>query len=373
MNLISVSNGDSFICIENKDNTKKHIINAPVFEVDKKEVGGNSLFLIGQKECKSLRNGGNELTFDYTFNNDNNLKLKLILRYFPNSPFIRYKYVLSSSEKRVLTKNKCKDNILYTGFKESGLNKLTEIQFSQFESIAHSFMPNFEQRDENELSEGVECPGPIILLEDNDFSSLMAYEHGAEYPDTYLMFDAIKKDNTLNLNIRAFKGNYYNGQIIDSKHPFESPWFHFALCEGSKNELLKYYREFFLKYISENTESRKPYIYYNTWNYQERNRYYRNLPYLYSMNQDRIMKEIDIAHQMGVDVFVIDTGWFDKTGDWLVNTNEFPDGLKSVKEKLNRYHMKLGLWFNPIVAAKTSEIYKAHPEYVISKDGVANF
>ena len=68
--------------------------------------------------------------------------------------------------------------------------------------------------------------------------------------------------------------------------------------------------------MTQNAESRKPYIFYNTWNFQERNRWWYGNAYLESMRQDRILAEIDVAHQMGIDVFVLDTGWYEKTGDW---------------------------------------------------------
>ena len=41
-----------------------------------------------------------------------------------------------------------------------------------------------------------------------------------------------------------------------------------------------------------------------------------------------------------------------------------------VKAKLDGYGMRLGLWFNPIVAAKSTRIYREHPEYVVNRDGV---
>ena len=59
-----------------------------------------------------------------------------------------------------------------------------------------------------------------------------------------------------------------------------------------------------------NAESRKPYIFYNTWAYQERNKWWNGKTYLDSMNQDRMLAEIDVAHRMGIDVFVLDTGWY---------------------------------------------------------------
>jgi len=39
-----------------------------------------------------------------------------------------------------------------------------------------------------------------------------------------------------------------------------------------------------------------------------------------------ILAEIEVAHRMGVEVFVIDTGWCEKTGDWAASTSRFPRG-----------------------------------------------
>jgi alpha-galactosidase len=72
---------------------------------------------------------------------------------------------------------------------------------------------------------------------------------------------------------------------------------------------------------------------------------------------------------MGVDVFVIDTGWYEKTGDWRVSRERFPDGLGPIKAKLDGYGMKLGLWFNPVIAAVSSRMRAEHDECVMSRDG----
>ena len=72
---------------------------------------------------------------------------------------------------------------------------------------------------------------------------------------------------------------------------------------------------------------------------------------------------------MGIDVFVIDTGWYEKTGDWQVSQKRFPDGLKAIKARLDQYGMKLGLWFAPPSAALTSAGLTNHQDCVISKNG----
>jgi len=118
-----------------------------------------------------------------------------------------------------------------------------------------------------------------------------------------------------------------------------------------------------------NAASRKPYIFYNTWAYQERNKWWNGKKFLDSMHHERILNEIDVAHRMGIEVFVLDTGWYEKTGDWRVSLSRFPDGLKAVRKKLDGYGMKLGLWFNPLAAARTSGMYEEHKDCVMTQDG----
>ncbi len=371
---ICVGDGQKFIQVSIAGTEISYTLQAPIYEIEQQQIGGTQLKFVGKKWEKRLLNGGTELGLQYAFSGRDDVVLTVWVRYFPDSTFIRYRYQLSANKPAILTKKKGRDSISYTGFSKVTYQPVvTEIQFSQYESVVHSFSPNFEVRDIHELAEGCRYPGPITLIENPDHCCILAYEHGAEYPDAYLDFSTSYHDDLLSVVLSAVKGNYYNEQVVEEGHPFVSPWFHFAINRGNKQSILKEYRKFILHYISENQESRKPYIFYNTWNYQERNHYYKGLPYLHSLHQERILKEIDIAHQMGIDVFVIDTGWYNKTGDWIVNDERFPDMLKLVKEKLNSYGMKLGLWFNPIVAAKTSKVFLEHPEFVMNIDGSENF
>jgi alpha-galactosidase len=106
--------------------------------------------------------------------------------------------------------------------------------------------------------------------------------------------------------------------------------------------------------IQTNTASRQPHIFYNTWGRQERVKW-GGSTYNATMRLDYTLTEIDRAAAMGIDVYVIDTGWYARTGDWEVNTEYFPDELKEIKAKLDSYGMKLGLWFNPTMAALSSK------------------
>ena len=142
-----------------------------------------------------------------------------------------------------------------------------------------------------------------------------------------------------------------------------------GLGPGDLDALAAAYRDFLLRGQTVNAASRKPYIFYNTWNFQERNKWWNGRAYLDSMTQERMLAEIEVAHQMGIEVFVLDTGWYEKTGDWRVNLSRFPDGLKAVREKLERLRHEGGLWFNPTVAAISSKMRRDHEDCVMSWHG----
>ena len=87
------------------------------------------------------------------------------------------------------------------------------------------------------------------------------------------------------------------------------------------------------------------------------------------MNLEYTLREIDRAHQMGIEYYVLDAGWFDKTGDWGVNPKNFPDGFKQVRGKLDQYGMKLGVWMNPSKAAVSSKALNDHKNCLKTRNG----
>ena len=352
--------GDIFLAIQSRGNILK--LSAPSFSTN---LFGNvnKFTYVNSRPIRLLPNGGEEYLLDYE--SPNGLLLELQLRIYEQSPVTRFRYFLKASQKTKLSKPDGKDRIKYWSIALPNETAVSEIQFAQFLPQLHTFTPIIANYTDTELNTGVALPGPGLLLENEKFSAILAYEHGAEYPDSYLAFHVKQSHITL----KARRGNYYNGQLIDLDHSFRSCWFHIAFGNCGKDELMKQYRFFILNDLCEKKESRYPYIYYNTWNYQEKDHNFFNRPYLVNMNEKKIIKEIKVAHRMGIEIFVIDTGWFSKTGDWAVNQVRFPDNMKKVRELLDQYGMKLGLWFNPTVAAKTSRSALLHPEYRMSWEG----
>jgi len=214
-----------------------------------------------------------------------------------------------------------------------------ELRLSDYSHKNHSYVPRLLELKESQFSNNDAVMGPIFIGEKPAQSFLVVYEHGSQYPNAYLKYrlDSIKK-----VTFSAIKGNYLNNQAIPENQPFESIWIQIGAVGGNQDELAKKYRTYILKYQSPNTASRKPYVYYNTWGRQEREKW-SGASYQGALNRTVIEKEIEIAHQMGIDVFVIDVGWFNKAGAWKVNTTAFPDTLKQINNLLESNGVKLDL------------------------------
>ena len=275
--------------------------------------------------------------------------LRLIVRLSPDTPFIRFRYELEGKADGApmkLTKTGG-EKLTYFSYPGGFGAARTEVRFSNYDSLLHGYclneFPAFAYEDD--------IMGPILTERRGDVCMLTAYEHGSQYPDKFIVFRRTRDG----IALAALKGNYYSGQDISGR-PYETVWLQVGAAAGGEEELTRAYREFQLKYCTLNAASRRPYIFYNTWAYQERNKFYNRQNYLTSMNRERIEQEIEIAHKMGVDVFVIDTGWYRKTGDWEANTDRFPEGLGYIRDRLEKYGMKLGLWFGPTLAAASSGI-----------------
>jgi len=345
---------------------KSFSFHPPEFEIDGKIVSAklSSFEMIGTPQ--KLINGTNEYTAEGNLSEIPDITLRITFRIPENNPIVKFRYELISKAQHKLTKTSGHDNINYLKVSFNGLSAVKEVRFSEFNEMVHSFCLSERIIETKSFTDSMHLMGPMMVGSDGSNSFLVAYEHGSQVPDKFLEF-CLSPNKSVSL--KAFKGNYYDGFQIDSRSTFQSIWFETGAVAGDVDLLAGNYRQFMLHFMSLNSESRKPYIFYNTWNFQERNRNWYKKPYLADMTLERMMKEIDVAHRMGIEVFVVDAGWFEKTGDWSPSLKRFPDGMKSVSKKLKDNGMKLGLWFNPTVAAVSSNMLKNHRNCVLTKNG----
>jgi alpha-galactosidase len=339
---------------------------APEFEIDGKSTVAKLSGVRLLDNPLTLRNGVKEYTAEGILTEIPDITLKATFQVSENNPIVRFRYEILSDASHQLTKSKGHDQLTYFGISLKGFPRMKEVRLSEFNEMVHSFCLSERTIEDKHFAESIRLMGPLVTASDGSNSLILGYEHGSQAPDHFLEF-GLAPDHLVSL--QAVKGNYYNGYKISKDHSYQTIWMEAGAVNGDEDLLAKNYRNFVLHTMSQNLESRKPYIFYNTWNYQERNRNWYKKPYLADMTMERMLKEIEVAHKMGIEVFVIDAGWFEKTGDWNPSLQRFPDGLKTVSQKLKDNGMKLGLWFNPTVAAKTSNMLKEHRDKVRTHDG----
>lgn len=92
----------------------------------------------------------------------------------------------------------------------------------------------------------------------------------------------------------------------------------------------------------------------------------------FSIDEEKIKELATNASKLGVELFVLDDGWFGKRnndntglGDWTVNKEKFPNGLNEIIEYINKLGMDFGIWIEPEMVNKDSELYRAHPDWII--------
>lgn len=92
-------------------------------------------------------------------------------------------------------------------------------------------------------------------------------------------------------------------------------------------------------------------------------------------DEEKLLAIAENGKKLGLEMFVLDDGWFGNRrnggslGDWYVNEELLPGGLKSLSEKINAMGMKFGIWVEPEMISPDSDLYRAHPDWCIHSEG----
>lgn len=93
----------------------------------------------------------------------------------------------------------------------------------------------------------------------------------------------------------------------------------------------------------------------------------------FDFNEEKLLKFAANAKALGVELLMLDDGWFGERngdtsslGDWFVNTQKFPQGLRPLIDRVHTMEMKFGLWFEPEMISRRSELFRQHPDWVLN-------
>ena len=97
------------------------------------------------------------------------------------------------------------------------------------------------------------------------------------------------------------------------------------------------------------------------------------------ITEEKIIKMMDDIAAFGGELFVMDDGWFgDKyprkednssLGDWVVDKNKLPNGIKALTEAAKQRKIKFGIWIEPEMTNTVSELFDQHPDWVLQRPG----
>ena len=96
----------------------------------------------------------------------------------------------------------------------------------------------------------------------------------------------------------------------------------------------------------------------------------------FDFNLEKLLQIARVAKSAGIEMLVMDDGWFGKRssdncslGDWVVNEEKLPGGMKKLADAVNEIGLDLGVWFEPEMVSPDSDLYRAHPDWALAIPG----
>lgn len=96
----------------------------------------------------------------------------------------------------------------------------------------------------------------------------------------------------------------------------------------------------------------------------------------FKVQESNVLKLAKAAKEIGIELFVLDDGWFGKRdhdrcslGDWYDNKQKLPQGLGGLADKIRALGMDFGIWVEPEMVNEDSDLYRAHPDWAVRIPG----
>lgn len=153
---------------------------------------------------------------------------------------------------------------------------------------------------------------------------------------------------------------------LDRGESFETPEVVLCYSNEGMGGMTRRHHDFFRRYMISPrwVNVRRPVV-LNSWEGMH-----------FTFDRNRLIETIDRLEGLGIDTFVLDDGWFgarnnDRAGlgDWFVNEEKLPGGLKVIADHCHEKGLNFGLWIEPEMVNPDSELYRSHPDWAISTPG----
>lgn len=269
----------------------------------------------------------------------NGEKKTVMLRKFASSllTFNRSKYVLTEYSG---------DWANEVNMSETELNFGKKVLDTKLGSRASMFMPSFFQVSMDKSAS--ETEGEVLV-------GTLAWTGNYQF--------TFEVDQHHRLRVLSGINPYFSDYNLKSGETFTTPEFIFTYSYNGRGEASRNFHSWARKYrVNKGEETRMTLL--NNWEAT-----------YFDFNEDKLVNLMDDAVKLGVDMFLLDDGWFANKhprnsdtqglGDWEENEKKLPHKVSYLCEQAAKKGIKFGIWIEPEMVNPKSELYEKHPDWVI--------
>ena len=234
--------------------------------------------------------------------------------------------------------------------------------------------------DEKPLAHGItiiDSKKGVRTSQNDNASFMLALSHPAQeeegaviggalaWSGNYRICFELDVRNTLHLNagINPFESEYR----LEAGEKFQTPEFIFTYSARGKGPVSRRFHRWARKYALRGGNEERPVV-LNSWEGA-----------YFTFNEDTLTGMMDHAAEMGIEMFVLDDGWFGNKyprnnakaglGDWQVNTNKLPHGIDYLIDHAEKDGLRFGIWIEPEMVNPKSELAENHPDWIVQRPG----
>lgn len=175
----------------------------------------------------------------------------------------------------------------------------------------------------------------------------------------------LELDNQDNLRIISGVNNYASDYTLKSKETFTTPAFLYTLSTAGKGLASRNLHNWARNYkLLDGKGDRLTLL--NNWEAT-----------YFDFNENKLFELIKDTKKLGVDLFLLDDGWFANKyprngdgaglGDWQENKQKLPNGIASLVKEADNNGVKFGIWIEPEMVNPKSELYEKHPDWIVKQ------
>ncbi len=203
---------------------------------------------------------------------------------------------------------------------------------------------------------------PAFLLAESDAKEDYGSVYGFNFIYSGNHYSVVEKSDRDYIRVAMGINPCFFEWILPPRDKFETPEVVMTYSNKGFNETSYHMHNFINEHIvrGEWKKKERP-VLLNNWE-----------AHFFNFNEGKLLALAKEAKNLGVELFVLDDGWFGKRnsdkaglGDYNVNTKKLPAGIKGFADKINNMGMAFGLWFEPEMVNEDSDLYREHPEYAV--------